>query len=278
MKNPPYASYKDYYSERIKILQPGRLLLEAYRTVREGEMDIFSVTSDFYSIVLPVIGQAEFLQCDKSFLLRHDTAGIRWPNEPYHFRKNENTPFEVFVFYFTDKTGPLWNRLFTKPCIGINLVSGIELVALTKDFFTLALRAEGPRQADLCDYFAEFFLRTLASSRCEERSSGTDARLPRIIQYMEEQFQNIRSVDAVAEHFRVSRGTLYNIFKGSSFGSPGKFMNRLKMDAAAHLLRQAGWSLQNIADELGYETVDSFSKAFKSVHGVSPAVYRKVSG
>ena len=274
MKNP-YAFYKDYYSERIEIPQPDRLLLKAYRTVREGEMDIFSVTSEYHSIVLPVIGQADFLQCGQSFLLCHDTVGIRWPNEPYNFRKDENTPFEVFVFYFTDKITPLWNRLFTKPCIGSHLANGIEIVALTKNFFTLALHASGARQAELCDYFSEFLLQTLASSRCEEKSSTTDARLPHVVQYMEEQFQNIGSVDAVAEHFRVSRGTLYNIFKGSSFGSPGKFLNRLKMDAAVYLLRQAVWSLQDIAEELGYGTADSFSKAFKSVHGVSPSGYRK---
>ncbi len=278
MAKKPYATYKDYYSERIEISGPDRLLLKAYRTVREGEMDIFSVTSDFYSIVLPVIGQADFLQCGQSFLLSHDTVGIRWPNEPYHFKKNENTPFEVFVFYFTDRIGPLWNRLFAKPCIGFHLASGIEIVALTKDFFTLALHAEKDRQAELCDWFSEFFLRTLASSRCEEKSSVTDARLPHVVQYMEEQFQNIRSVGAVSKHFGMSRGTLYNIFKGSSYGSPGRFLARLKMDAAVYLLRQTGWSLQNIADELGYETIDSFSKAFKSVQGVSPSGYRKESG
>lgn len=275
MAKKPYAYYKDYYAEKIKILQSDRLLLEAYRTVREGEMDIFSVTSEFYSIVLPVVGQADFLQCDQSFMLGHDTVGIRWPNEPYNFKKNENAPFEVFVFYFTDKIAPLWNRLFTKPCIGFHLTNGIEIVALTKDFFTLALRIEGDRQADLCDYFSEFLLRTLASNRCEEKNSRHDARLPHVIQYMEKQFQSIRSAEAVAEHFGISRGTLYNIFKGSSYESPRKFLRRLKMDAAVYLLRQRSWNLQDISEELGYETVDSFSKAFKCVHGVSPSVYRK---
>ena len=48
-----------------------------------------------------------------------------------------------------------------------------------------------------------------------------------------------------------------------------------RMEKARELLKQTDRTLDSIAEETGYEHLSSFIAAFKAIHGMTPAVYRK---
>ena len=50
---------------------------------------------------------------------------------------------------------------------------------------------------------------------------------------------------------------------------------RARMDRAAWLLRTTDYSISKICEEVGYISENSFFKAFKKSHGITPAAYRK---
>lgn len=50
---------------------------------------------------------------------------------------------------------------------------------------------------------------------------------------------------------------------------------RARMDRAAWLLRTTDYSISKICEEVGYISENSFFKAFKNLHGTTPAAYRK---
>ncbi|MFA6173360.1 MAG: AraC family transcriptional regulator [Kiritimatiellales bacterium] len=278
MKKTAYAHYTDRYCEHIKCLPgPGKKMLEAYRAVREAKMDIQNVVSEYHSIVIPIAGRADFTQCNQTIPLQHGTVAIRWPHKPYSLVKTDDNTLEMFVFYFTADVQPLWNRLFSKNCIGFYLFNKTEVIELTKSFFDLAINVPKEQTMDICDFFTNFLLESLSLNRCRDSGPQSDPRLLRCVQYMEEQFQNIQNAEEVARHFSISRGTLYNLFKGSSYRSPKKYLLRLRINAATALLAHTGWALQEIAEELGYENADTFSKAFKKATGTAPRFYRKQS-
>ncbi|MFD1175430.1 GyrI-like domain-containing protein [Paenibacillus puldeungensis] len=54
-------------------------------------------------------------------------------------------------------------------------------------------------------------------------------------------------------------------------------LRRLRMERAMHLLRTTNREITDIAFDSGYETLESFSKAFKRVYGLSPTDARKLS-
>ena len=68
---------------------------------------------------------------------------------------------------------------------------------------------------------------------------------------------------------------LSRIFRRFHKDTPYKFLVRLKMSHAASLLLTTGNLVKNIAFELGFENPFHFSRAFKSVYGISPESFVK---
>nr|WP_246221316.1 AraC family transcriptional regulator [Phytoactinopolyspora mesophila] len=56
--------------------------------------------------------------------------------------------------------------------------------------------------------------------------------------------------------------------------SPGRWRNRRRMDEAARMLQQGGWTIRAIARELGFYDEYAFSRRFKEVFGVPPSRFR----
>lgn len=56
--------------------------------------------------------------------------------------------------------------------------------------------------------------------------------------------------------------------------SPKKYFDRMKLEKASTLLLAGDERVSNIAYDLGYETVSTFNRTFKSRYGVSPSQYR----
>ena len=55
---------------------------------------------------------------------------------------------------------------------------------------------------------------------------------------------------------------------------PGRWRTRQRMDEAARMLQQGGWTIRRIADTLGFCDEYAFSRRFKEVMGVPPSVFR----
>jgi len=63
---------------------------------------------------------------------------------------------------------------------------------------------------------------------------------------------------------------------GQVFGcSPRTYLRRMRLRAARSLMISSGLSISEIADQVGFETVYSFSKAFRAVEGLSPSAFRR---
>ena len=59
--------------------------------------------------------------------------------------------------------------------------------------------------------------------------------------------------------------------------TPGQLIQKVRMDAAVHLLRQTNQSIAQIALSCGYSDQSSFSRQFKQTVGLSPAEYRRAT-
>ncbi len=58
---------------------------------------------------------------------------------------------------------------------------------------------------------------------------------------------------------------------------PLQYLARWRIARAAELLREEGGGIAEVAGRVGYESVPSFSKAFKRWQGVSPGTFRRAS-
>jgi AraC-like DNA-binding protein len=83
------------------------------------------------------------------------------------------------------------------------------------------------------------------------------------------------TVNSLAHRSGVSRSVLADRFAETVGMSPIKYLTAWRMELAAIQLLEPGRSLIDVAEDAGYESESSFSRAFKRHVGVPPGAWRK---
>ena len=117
----------------------------------------------------------------------------------------------------------------------------------------------------------------IAINQCESELSalGERRRLAmRVRDILTHSEQHYLSIESVAERLHMSDRTLKRQLaaEGTSFST---LVDEVRYRHATSLLSRTDYSLEQIADELGYSDVANFSRAFKRWSGRSPSNWRK---
>lgn len=84
------------------------------------------------------------------------------------------------------------------------------------------------------------------------------------------------TVESLGKAVGMSRSNFSARFQSLVGSSPLKYLTQLRMHLAANALKgDAGLSLVEVANQVGYDTESSFGRAFKRYFGVSPGVFRR---
>lgn len=84
-----------------------------------------------------------------------------------------------------------------------------------------------------------------------------------------------QKVSDIIAQTNYSHSQFLNIFKQYTGVSIVQYMNRLRIDYAAELLRHTNDTVLSICEECGYDSLSFFIKSFKSQYGQTPLQYRK---
>ena len=91
------------------------------------------------------------------------------------------------------------------------------------------------------------------------------------IEYIENNLLEIKSIDEVATHVYVSSFYLQQGFQILTGYSIGEYIRNRKLYLAAKELKDNNYVIIDIAVKYGYETHESFTKAFTRFHGFTPS-------
>jgi AraC-like DNA-binding protein len=92
---------------------------------------------------------------------------------------------------------------------------------------------------------------------------------------VEQHFRTKHTVAAYADLLHKSPKTLANVFAKISDKTPLQFIQERKMLEARRLLRYTDKSVKEIAYEIGFEDIQTFSRFFRNKEGCAPTVYRE---
>ena len=81
-------------------------------------------------------------------------------------------------------------------------------------------------------------------------------------------------MEALARQAGLSAFHFSRVFKEATGMSPSRYFVHLRMQKAHRLLSDTGYSIIDIALELGYRSPSHFSSVFRQVSGTTPSVYR----
>jgi transcriptional regulator GlxA family with amidase domain len=93
--------------------------------------------------------------------------------------------------------------------------------------------------------------------------------------YLEGNYQRDVRITAVAAFVGLSRSQLFRVFQRAAGLSPKEYLNILRTERAAKLLRATDLSLEKVALSSGFFSAGRLNAVFRDQYSMSPSQYRK---
>jgi transcriptional regulator GlxA family with amidase domain len=145
----------------------------------------------------------------------------------------------------------------------------------------LTLRALGSESIvyGLLDVIFILLMREIVQRKGQERpcwsQSIQDPQVEKAVQAMHEDCARQWTLSALASLSGLSRTGLAERFRKSMGNTPLNYLRMVRMQKAISVLSESERSLEQIAQEVGYQDAFSFSKVFKRTMGVAPRDFRR---
>lgn len=106
-----------------------------------------------------------------------------------------------------------------------------------------------------------------------ENGTGRSSLVNKVIQFIHDHYDQPYSLTAIADRFKVSSGYLSRTFSREVGCSLTCYFSRVKMEWAADFLINSDMKIYEVAELVGYENPEHFSRTFKKIMGKSPKKY-----
>ena len=122
--------------------------------------------------------------------------------------------------------------------------------------------------------FLDYLTQSAKSAKLVQSSKMSDYYIKEAINYIEQNFQNNITIEDIAAVCGINRSYFGKIFRNSIGRSPQEFLMNYRMVKATELLKLTSLSIAEIGSAVGYENQLHFSRAFKTIYGVSQREWR----
>lgn len=122
--------------------------------------------------------------------------------------------------------------------------------------------------------FLDYLTQSAKSTKLLQSNKMSDYYIKEAINYIEQNFQNNITIEDIAAVCGINRSYFGKIFRNSIGRSPQEFLMNYRMVKATELLKLTSLSIAEIGSAVGYENQLHFSRAFKTIYGVSPREWR----
>jgi AraC family transcriptional regulator len=149
-------------------------------------------------------------------------------------------------------------------------------------WLALRLYREFQHQDSATPLMLEGLLLELLAQMARETTDDREGSCPRWLRqardFLHAHFTESLSVDAVAAAVGVHPAHLIRVFRQRYGCTLGDYVRRLRVEYASHLLAVSELPLSQIALDAGFADQSHFSRTFKSLTGMTPTGFQKVSG
>ncbi len=101
-----------------------------------------------------------------------------------------------------------------------------------------------------------------------------EQQIDRIKLYIEQHLQDEIYIEQLAQRFCMAESTFIRFFKSNAGLSFTKYLNKVRIDKACHLLATSNDTITSISATVGYSSLSNFYRQFRDIIGVTPRKYR----
>jgi len=178
---------------------------------------------------------------------------------------------EIFPFYTN-----LLPSSFQKTKLPAVLLDLVEYIGQSSNSGQLAASQQIPALANL--YFSQVLAHNPKHAEYPNLPCALSRKLLRLCLAIQSEPESSWTIGRMATECHLSADYFTRCFRRIIGCSPKQFLLIKKMKAvAARLILNPDYPIKMLAEEFGYATVHSFTKAFKHIIGATPALYRRMS-
>ncbi|NOU88491.1 helix-turn-helix domain-containing protein [Paenibacillus sp. LMG 31460] len=128
------------------------------------------------------------------------------------------------------------------------------------------------------EQYKAFFHWFLARSgeAIQDKKSETDVMTKFVMEYVESNFGEDLSLDAISAKLGITGPYLSSYFKEKTGTNFSDYIFTVRMNKAMDMLRDTDLKIQEIASLIGYFTAASFNRVFKKHTGITPSEFRRL--
>lgn len=184
----------------------------------------------------------------------------------FHHRPFAQADFGHMALLF----GPYQKRL-------VAVQAGVKTAMDTMDRIE-RIRAEGTamQHALISTVILELLSRVVECSRVlqGELGQGMHPAVIQAIAYIDEHLAAPVTLDELSTHARLGKSQLCQLFRSQIGCTPAQYMARKKVEMAERLLLNPGLTVGEVANDLGFSSVNYFSRFFRKHRGITPSSVR----
>lgn len=113
-----------------------------------------------------------------------------------------------------------------------------------------------------------------AAARADEPVHQPPPLVAAALEAIRENYMALYGVEELSEHLGVSKSHLVRVFRQELGITPGKYLTRVRIEAAQALLLDGEYNLETIAGLCGFSGANYLCRVFRRETGLSPAAWR----
>lgn len=256
-------------------------------TILKDEAVTFRHTHDFYEMFLITSGQILHLINQKQIVMNCDTLCFVHPEDVHCFKKGDcqtahfvNIAFSKELFQLAAQVYAIYGNTGGKEIITkqmTRLPAGLSQALLSRIVF-LSKDSTNLYHISKKDVLVSIVLDGL--SYLQERNE-VEALAPvwlmNACECMQKKENYLQGLSRFIEISGKSQEHLTRMMRKCYNKTPSAYLNSIKLEEAAILLKTTGYSILEVLLECGFNNVSYFNNVFKSEYGITPARYRSLN-
>ena len=266
---------------RINLVQLGR-----YFAGENSEIQSHAHTN-YFEITVVLDGEGTIYTNTVPTHVKRNDIYLSFPNDIHKIVSTSNAPLKFDFFSFNTNDEELSTALKT---IEMTRLSPTNRVFHDKNVSTLVdmgiseLLSESDYQTEIMSsllrlivvhIIKNFNQPTAHAFVAQMNPSKADELCYRLMSYINSHIYEIKNLEELAQNTNYCYPHLSTLFKRHTSQTLSEYFRFQKLEKAKALIEETELSLTEIAENLNYASIYSFSKAFKNQYHLSPAEYRK---
>lgn len=233
----------------------GRLSIRSYSRQRQGH------SHTYHQMVLPLRGAIEIELDGFAGRVASGECVVIRSGQQHHFTADEEAWFVVADMHWLPE-----NLRATDSCVF--RISGPLLQYLSFVETQLGHQVNDALEQSM---FVTFAL-LLAEQRLLPQ---VDRRIRQVLQVIDMRLSERLTLDELAQTACLSETQLKKLFRQQIGLSVMQYLTRVRMEKAKALLQHTDYSVQRIAEQVGYSDLSAFSRRFSASFGLSPTRFSR---